>query len=138
MFLISWVSKTRCRFHFDFGILDQLYGPAKGGFVFVRRTCAGPISVFFTVVISPNPNISFSNGNFVGLTLAKNFFFKYLFLMQIYKDYVQQSVSLFLCANETQFKKHIHYDRIFYVHLNLLWFVISTSLYQIIVLINFL
>lgn len=61
--LITWSSNTRLRFHFDFGIRLNAYGPANGGFVFVRNRCAGPMSDFFFVNIILRPGISFSNGD---------------------------------------------------------------------------
>lgn len=47
---MSCIRCTRGRFQYGFGIRENAYGPASGGRVFVFRTCAGPMSVFFIVV----------------------------------------------------------------------------------------
>lgn len=63
----------RGRFQYGFGMREKAYGPASGGRVFVLNTCAGPISVFLTVVKLRPYEISFSTGEAVeGGTSAEN------------------------------------------------------------------
>lgn len=45
-------SSWRWRFHFGAGTRLKAYGPASGGLVLVRNTCAGPMSAFLLVSTS--------------------------------------------------------------------------------------
>lgn len=63
--LISFMRWTRGRSQYGFGMRENAYGPANGGRVLVLKTCAGPISVFLTVVKLLPYEISLSYGEAV-------------------------------------------------------------------------
>lgn len=90
---MRWI---RGRFQYGFGILLNAYGPANGGFVFVLNICAGPISVFFMVVIIEPSLICLSYGDIVVDIEAEIICHGFFFFLCTYSDILQIIILLFL------------------------------------------